>query len=130
MAERRTLEVVGAVIVRDGEILCARRGPGGETGGLWEFPGGKVEPGETPQQALRREIAEELGCTITVGDHLTTTTHEYAEVTIVLATYRCALVDGTPVPTEHTELTWLPPSELACLAWAPADVPAVGLLHP
>lgn len=127
---RRRIEVVGAVIVRDDEILCARRGPGGETGGLWEFPGGKVEPGETPQQALRREIAEELGCTIEVGEHLTTTTHEYAAATIVLATYRCALVDGTPVPTEHAELTWLPPTELASLAWAPADVPAVGLLQP
>lgn len=122
------IEVVGAVIERDGLVLCARRGPGGETGGLWEFPGGKVEPDESPADALVREIAEELGCAIEVGEHVTTTLHEYAAITIRLATYRCTLVAGTPTPTEHAELRWLPPAGLHELEWAPADVPAVALL--
>ncbi|GAB2969482.1 (deoxy)nucleoside triphosphate pyrophosphohydrolase [Nocardioides montaniterrae] len=123
------IQVVGAVIVRDGLILCARRGPGGETGGLWEFPGGKLEPGETAQQALAREILEELGCAVAVGEHLTTTTHAYAGATVVLSTYHCTLGDGAPHATEHDELRWLAPADLGEVAWAPADVPAVELLH-
>jgi len=122
------LNVVGAVIVRDGLVLCARRGPGGAAGGMWEFPGGKLETGESAEQALVREIAEELGCTIQVGEHVTTTVHAYPEIVISLATYRCGLVDGTPHPTEHTELRWLAPADLAELDWAPADVPAMRIL--
>lgn len=123
-----SLEVVGAVIMRDGRVLCARRGPGGETGGLWEFPGGKVEAPESPREALVREIREELGCEIEVGEHLTTTVHAYAAITISLATYRCTLAGGEPAPTEHTELRWVAPRDLPSLDWAPADLPAVGLL--
>jgi len=122
------IEVVGAVIVHDDQILVARRGPGGEAGDLWEFPGGKVEPGETPEQALVREIAEELGCEVEVGAHVTTTIHEYDAVVVSLSTYLCALVDGTPSTSEHAELAWVQPSELHVLEWAPADVPAVDIL--
>ena len=125
---KRTVEVVGAVIERDGLVLCARRGPGGETGGLWELPGGKVEPGETPETALAREIAEELGCRVVVGAHVTTTVHEYDAVVVALATYLCELVGGEPAPTEHAELRWLAPGGLPGLAWAPADIPAVELI--
>ena len=128
MADGRRIEVVGAVVVRDGAVLCARRGPGGPTGGLWEFPGGKIEPGETPAQALAREIDEELGCVVRVGEHLTTTVHEYADSTVALATYRCELVGGEPQAGEHAELRWLAPADLPTLRWAPADVPTVDLL--
>ncbi|WP_235535915.1 DUF2237 family protein [Nocardioides sp. Root190] len=125
----REVAVVGAVIVRDGLVLCARRGPGGATGGMWEFPGGKIEPGETPEAALEREIIEELGCRIRVGAEVTTTTHAYDALVVTLTTYWCVLLDGSPSASEHEELRWLSPDELDPLAWAPADVPAVELIR-
>jgi 8-oxo-dGTP diphosphatase len=125
--KKRHVHVVGAVITRGDEILCARRGPGAQAG-LWEFPGGKIEPGETPRGALTREIREELGCTIDVGDEVTTTTHPYDALTVTLTTYRATISDGTPHPHEHAELRWVPAMDLRQLAWAPADVPAVDLL--
>ncbi|MDL9978093.1 (deoxy)nucleoside triphosphate pyrophosphohydrolase [Microbacterium candidum] len=118
------IEVVGAVIVRDGRILAARRGPGMSVPGVWEFPGGKIEPGETPEEALRRELVEELGCTVQVGDRVTSTDHGH----VTLTTYYCRLVEGMPHPFEHSELRWLAPDALADLDWAPADIPAVQLL--
>jgi 8-oxo-dGTP diphosphatase len=124
--ERRHVDVVGAVIVDRGRVLCARRGPGPQEG-LWEFPGGKIESGETPEQALAREIREELGCAITVGGRVDETTHPYDHVTVTLTTYWATLVHGTPspVPHEHSELRWVEPGHLHALTWAPADVPAV-----
>lgn len=126
---RRHIDVVGAVIVRDGLVLCAQRGPGGETGGLWEFPGGKIEPGEVPRDALAREIVEELGCHVLVGDEVATTTHEYDFGIVTLTTFYCELIDGTPAATEHGALIWLAPADLDSLEWAPADVPAVARIR-
>lgn len=119
------INVVGAVIVRNGTVLCAKRGPDGAMGGLWEFPGGKIEPGETPQQALVREIEEELRCTVTVGEEVEHTVHESDFGAISLTTFYCELMVGTPQRTEHAALTWLAPEALHSLEWAPADVPAV-----
>ena len=127
-ATHKQIEVVGAVIVADGKVLCARRGPGGATGGLWEFPGGKVEPGETREAALVREIREELGCEIAVGECVTTTLHEYDALTVSLTTYWCELISGAPTATEHEALRWFAPGDLSTVAWAPADVPAVGIV--
>lgn len=126
---KKHYKVVGAVIVRDGLVLCARRAPGGETGDLWEFPGGKIEPGESAGHALEREILEELGCRIKVGARVTATTHEYDFGVITLTTFYCDLLDGTPTATEHAALLWLAPDELDDLEWAPADVPAVDLVR-
>lgn len=124
--------VVGAVITRGerpDEILCARRGPGSQAG-LWEFPGGKIEPGETPEAALVREIAEELGCAVTVGDEVTTTTHPYDAITVTLTTYWCTVPDdATPHAHEHAEFRWVLADELDQLDWAPADIPAVDLVR-
>ena len=118
------LEVVGAIVVADGRILCTQRGTG-PLAGHWEFPGGKVEPGETPENALAREIHEELGCTIEAGTKVVTTEHEYDFAVIVLSTYYCHLLAGEPRLTEHTASAWLWPTELVTLRWAPADLPAV-----
>jgi 8-oxo-dGTP diphosphatase len=118
------IEVVGAVLVDDGRILAARRGPQMDLAGMWEFPGGKVEPGETPAQALRRELIEELACTVEVGGLVASTDHGQ----VTLTTYFCTLVEGMPQPREHSELRWLSPGALAELEWAPADIPAVQLL--
>lgn len=126
---KKQIEVVGAVIVRDGLVLCARRGPHGHLAGLWEFPGGKVERGETPHDALRREIVEELSCHIAVGREVTTTTHEYEALIVVLTTYWCTPESGDPVATEHAELRWVPMGEVAQLDWAPADIEAVEIVR-
>ncbi|MGY3127298.1 8-oxo-dGTP diphosphatase [Agrococcus sp. UYP33] len=125
---KKQINVVGAVIVRDGEILCAQRGPG-TLAGMWEFPGGKVELGEAPQAALQREIDEELECEVHVGAHVATTTHEYDFGVVTLTTYYCDLLSGEPVLTEHAEVRWLAPADLSSLEWAPADVPAVNQIQ-
>ncbi|WP_454132205.1 (deoxy)nucleoside triphosphate pyrophosphohydrolase [Microbacterium lacticum] len=125
MSVRKRIEVVGAVIVRDGMILAARRGPQSRLPGLWEFPGGKVEPGETPREALEREIHEELECTVGIGAELMTTTHAYDFGDVNLTTFWCELRSGTPRLTEHSEVRWMRPAELDSIEWAPADIPAV-----
>ena len=117
--------MVGAVIVKDGLVLCAQRGPRGSLAGMWEFPGGKIEAGETSRDALEREITEELRCTVTVGDEVTTTIHEYDFGVVSLTTFYCELIEGTPTLTEHADVVWLAPDQLQRLDWAPADVPAL-----
>lgn len=122
---KRTIEVVGAVIVRDGLVYCVQRGPDGSLPGMWEFPGGKIEPGEDEVSALTREIQEELLCEVRVGQKVTTTAHHYDFGTVRLTTYYCDLIAGEPSLTEHAAERWLQPNRLADLTWAPADVPAV-----
>ena len=115
--------VMGAAIVREGRVLAARRTRPSATAGGWEFPGGKVEPGEDPGRAVVREIAEELGCTVEVTGHLA------GEVEIrdgfVLRVALAALTSGEPVPSEdeHDAVRWLGPEELDDVAWLPADRP-------
>jgi 8-oxo-dGTP diphosphatase len=125
----KQIVVVGAVLVRESRILCARRAPNATLGGLWEFPGGKVELSETPEEALMREIVEELGCIIDVGPKITTTTHVYDFGSVHLTTYYCAITRGDPTPNEHAELTWAAPQQLSTLEWAPADVPTVQIIQ-
>jgi len=125
---KKQINVVGAVIVRNDEILCAQRGFAGSLGGMWEFPGGKIEDGESPRQALEREIQEELLCTVTVTDEVTSTTYEYDFGIVTLTTFYCELVEGEPQLTEHEATKWLKRSELDALEWAPADIPAVELI--
>lgn len=122
---KRTIEVVGAVIVRDGLVYCVQRGPEGSLRGMWEFPGGKIEHGEDEVSALTREVQEELLCEVKVGQKVTTTAHDYDFGTVRLTTYYCDLIAGEPSLTEHAAELWLQPDRLADLAWAPADVPAV-----
>ncbi|WP_051214891.1 (deoxy)nucleoside triphosphate pyrophosphohydrolase [Granulicoccus phenolivorans] len=126
--ERPVFDVVAAVIVDADRTLCTRRGTG-PLAGLWEFPGGKIEPGEAPEQALTREIAEELGCRIRVEEPITTTTHAYDFAVITLASYRCRLVAEPPRLTEHTAARWLAAGDLTELDWAPADLPTVRALQ-
>ncbi len=117
----KTVEVVAAVIVDGaGRTLATQRGYGNMKDG-WEFPGGKIEPGESPEQALRREIAEELAVTVEVGDKLYTVDWDYPDFHLTMHCYRCRVVDGKLALLEHEASRWLSPSELWTVDWLPAD---------
>ncbi|ARF14343.1 (deoxy)nucleoside triphosphate pyrophosphohydrolase [Sporosarcina ureae] len=127
---KKNVHVVGAVIENErGEVLAALRSPMMTLPNYWEFPGGKIETGETHQEALRREIQEELGCTITVGEAVEDTTYEYEKVIVRLETFMAKIVKGKPVVTEHAELRWIAKDQLHTLEWAPADIPAIEKLE-
>lgn len=122
----RTLEVVAAVIAVGDTVLACRRAPDRSSGGKWEFPGGKVEPGESPADALVREIREELDVDIRVGELLDRSTTVMGDVAIDLACYSATLVGPAPTTsTDHDELRWLAPGELPALDWANPDLPLV-----
>ncbi|WP_078553742.1 (deoxy)nucleoside triphosphate pyrophosphohydrolase [Bacillus alkalicellulosilyticus] len=122
---KRNIHVVGAVIIKNEKILCAQRGLGKVLPLLWEFPGGKIEENETPQEALRREIHEEMHCEVEIGEKVEHTVHEYDFGIVHLTTYYCQMLKGEPVLTEHVAIKWLAPDELHSLEWAPADIPAI-----
>ncbi len=121
--------IVGAAIVDDGRVLACERSEPAEVAGRWEFPGGKVEPGETEQEALIRECEEELGVVVAIGERVggdVMLGHGRA----VLRVYAATLTEGTPKAIEHAELRWLTVSELDSVPWLPADAPIVAALPP
>lgn len=122
----KDIHVVGAIIVENGKILCAQRGNGKSLPNLWEFPGGKIEKGETPQEALLRELEEELMIEVDVSaNQFELTKYDYDFGRVHLTTFLCMLTKGRPKLKEHHQVKWLAPSDLNKLDWAPADIPAV-----
>lgn len=119
--------VVGAAVVRGGAVLAARRTAPPEVAGRWELPGGKVEPGESPQDALVREVAEELGCTVVVTEWLGPDVPIRAGLSLRVGVAR--LVDGDPSPREHDRVRWLGPEQLDEVDWLEADRPFLDALR-
>lgn len=119
------VEVGAAIVVRGGRILIARRRPGDTFAGLWEFPGGKVRPGERPSAATRRECAEELGIDVTVQEEVRVIEHEYPGRHVLLHFFRCALAAGEPRAIQCAEWAWVTPDELPRYEFLPADAPLI-----
>jgi 8-oxo-dGTP diphosphatase len=125
----KALDVVAAVIVDGDRVLVCRRGPGTADAGKWEFPGGKVERGESAAQALRREIREELGVDVHVGEVLRSDVTDVAGRGIRLTCLRATLTGPRPdASTDHDQLAWVRPAELSALDWAAPDLPMVAEL--
>ena len=113
--------VAAAVLIREGRVLLTRRAEGQHLAGMWEFPGGKLEPGESPEAALTRECLEECGIEIEVGEILDVTHHRYPEKDVLLLFYRCALRTGAVRNLQVAEHAWVSPDELDRYSLPPAD---------
>ena len=123
----KTVKVVAAIIRDGNKVFATQRGYGDYKDG-WEFPGGKIEPGETPQQALVREIREELDTDISVGDCLTTIEYDYPAFHLSMQCFWCRILDGTPVLKEHEAARWLDPDGFDHVDWLPADLTIIDLI--
>lgn len=114
-------EVVAALIWEGDRFLACQRPAHKARGLLWEFVGGKVEPGETHEQALVRECREELGVTVAVGERFLQVVHEYPDLTVRLTLFRAAIAEGVPQSLEHADLRWLTVEEMDAYPFCPAD---------
>ena len=121
------IEVVAAVILHEGRILATQRGYG-EWKDWWEFPGGKMEAGETPEEALVREIREELSTEISVDEFLCTVEYDYPKFSLTMHCYLCSLLTEALHLNEHEAAKWLTQDELDCVEWLPADLKVIEAL--
>jgi len=129
MAVAEPVQVAAALIAHEGRYLLTRRKADVHLGGLWEFPGGKREPGESLEECLRRELREELGIEITEPVPYQIVRHAYPEKTVELHFFRCSIKDGNPRPLGCEALQWVPPEEMTRLPLPPADRPLVKALQ-
>ncbi len=128
----RQIEVVAALLSQGGRVLVQKRPATKLRGALWEFPGGKLEPGEDAPTALARECREELGIQVEVGAEVWSTSHRYEDEALItevqLRLFRCRIVEGIPKPVEKQELRWVEPGGLGKLPFVAADIPVLALL--
>lgn len=124
-SNKREVFVVAGAIMKNGKVFSAQRGNKGKTAYKWEFPGGKIEPGESPEHALARELQEELSINVEVHELITAIVDEYEDVILHIDTYRCTLISGTPTLSEHIALQWSNKEELDELEFSPADAPTL-----
>ena len=123
------IAVVAALIVRGGKLMIAQRPAGKHMAGKWEFPGGKIEKGETPEQALERELWEELGVKTRTGRIYHAIHHSYPEKDILLLFYRSRLIEGEPRPIEEADIRWIEEAQIRDFDWAEADAPLIDLIE-
>ena len=124
----KQIEVVSAIIHHDGAYFATQRGYG-EFEGMWEFPGGKIEPGESQETALKREIQEELGVDITIGELLCTTEYDYPTFHLTMHCYLCSVASGEIELREHKSAQWLTAETLDSVEWLPADEKIIVMLQ-
>ena len=124
----KVIEVVAAIIYKDGAYFTTQRGYG-EFEGMWEFPGGKIEPGESSEDALKREIQEELGVDIVIEDLICTTEYDYPSFHLTMHSYLCRVEAGEIVLREHKSARWLTPAEMGSVEWLPADKDVISRLN-
>ena len=129
MKKRGVQLVTAAIIEENGRIFIARRGPGKHLAGKWEFPGGKIEPGETPEQSLERELVEELGIHVRVGELLCSVRYQSPAVNLELLAFRVTARTGDPVLHEHQDCRWVLPGELLSYDLAESDRKIVERLY-
>ncbi|MBD2679595.1 MULTISPECIES: 8-oxo-dGTP diphosphatase MutT [Nostoc] len=123
-------KIIGVAVIWNDQkqILIDRRRPQGAMGGLWEFPGGKIELGETIQECIQREIYEELGIAIEVGEHLITVDHTYTDLHVTLTVHHCRHVAGVPQPLECDEIRWVSLEELEKFSFPKANIQIIDAL--
>jgi mutator protein MutT len=124
---KKQIDVAAAIILFDGKVFAARRKPGVHLAGYWEFPGGKIESGETPEQCLSRELQEELCIATKIGKHIGESLYDYGSKVVRLIAYQVEHLEGHFQLIDHDELRWLAADELESVEWAPADIPLVEL---
>ena len=129
LATRNLIEVSAGLIFRSGKLLITQRHADAHLGGLWEFPGGKREPGETSEQCLARELREELGVEVGVGELIEELTHDYVEKSVRLKFFRCRLIAGEPQPLDCAAVKWVTRDELAAHEFPAADARLLAQLH-
>ena len=122
---KKNIEVVAAIIEKDGLYFCAQRADKGELAKKWEFPGGKIESGETHEEALVREIKEELSAEIIVEDFIFTVDHEYNSFYLTMHCYHCKVVRGELTISEHLASKWASVNEMKNMDFAEADIPII-----
>lgn len=129
MTAPQVIRVVAAVIERNGKVFAARRNADRSAGSLWEFPGGKVEHGETPEEALRRELREELSVDTIIGSFVDRSRVTLAGGVLEMSCYAATFIGPDPErSTDHDAMIWIKVEQLRLLSWAPADVPIIGRL--
>ena len=121
MSSQTTTEVVAALIWDNGKFMICQRPTHKARGLLWEFVGGKVEPGETKEQALIRECQEELAVILSVGDPFMDVIHAYPDITVHLTVFNATIAEGTPQKLEHNDICWITPKEIPDYQFCPAD---------
>ncbi|OGS61956.1 MAG: NUDIX hydrolase [Elusimicrobia bacterium RIFOXYB2_FULL_62_6] len=122
-------QVSAAVIRKNGRILIARRKAGDALAGKWEFPGGKLEPGETPEDCLKRELTEEFGIETEIGKFICSSKFEYKHLAMELLVYSVSHIAGDFIPADHDKIEWVRPEDLGDYDFAGADIPVVKLLQ-
>lgn len=129
MTAQQVIRVVAAIIERDRKVFAARRNADRSAGGLWEFPGGKVESGETPEEALRRELREELSVDTAIGSFVDGSKVTLAGGVLEMSCYAATFTGPDPEhSTDHDAMVWIEVERLHSLSWAPADMPIIGRL--
>lgn len=123
----KTIEVVAAVIIKEGKVFCTERGYG-KYKGWWEFPGGKLEKGETNEEALVREIKEELSTLVSPKELITTVEYDYPDFHLCMHCYRCEVINGELTLNEHLDAKWLTGEEINSVNWLPADIELIEII--